>query len=259
MMTLQICPGQSVQPEDPLRIAGEQIQPTTTTLYTRSPAKGNAEVELVENDLVMVHLIDGSIFPNARIEVDWDYMVLIVQTGNRAPRNISFEKVESIINMQGQDITEEVLREYASPNRSRERSIEGTESSGEVQSDPEPLRPDRYHRKKLPWKFGITISPTYPFLFGTWYEGIKPDVGARLLVSLGVSKEVAVEFGYQYQPLRLDDEFQDDLGDLPGLFGASSGSGGIRIRVDKFFFGPRYLGKARDAPLWGYGSFGFGG
>ena len=192
---------------------------------------------------VTVHLKDGVVYPNGRIRVDWDYMVVIVGIERKDPSNITFESIESIIDAAGQDITDEVLGEY-SPN-----VVESESGKGSLRG----VQGAALERRELPWKFAFTVSPAYSIPWGDGFEGTESHLGFRALTLIGISKEMAIEIGFQHQPMGVDPEYLRYLEQILGVENVE-----LTREIKKLFGGARYLGRSRNAPIWVYLSFGGG-
>ncbi len=233
------------------------------------PTPAEAAQTTTPAPLVIVRLKSGDGYLHVRVRLNREYMVLAVRDSlGHVLANVPLDQIDSIIDASGADITASVLE---GPVPSTPAPSPPAPSTPAPESpyprtlappppdryDPWGRRPVRY-RSYLPWKFGITLGGGFGVPSGDWFAGTDGRADGNATVTIGLSREFALDIGYQYQPLEVRRGVLDEL--ASGLVGPSGGP----VHVDEDFavheivVGPRFLAKQRGSPLWGYLAAGFG-
>src|SRR5438552_3643954 len=166
---------------------------TLSTFFSGSSAQATPS-RRPSNDAYTVRLKDGQVFEQARVSVNWNFLVLSVRQVRQPEKSVAFDSIESITDADGKDVTDSMLRRYSPRLQERE----------EGRSPSRPRSALALPTEAPPWRVGLLVTPTYAIPFGTWLDGTQSHAGVRALLSVGVNHDLTIDLGYQHQPLGVD-------------------------------------------------------
>ncbi|MCX6827818.1 MAG: hypothetical protein NT002_00835 [candidate division Zixibacteria bacterium] len=119
----------------------------------------------------------GQKYEKVQFDVNSIYKVVIIKL-NGEKKNISFDQVEAIYDLNDNDISSEVLSGYKEPSRETWKS----------EGDPAFKRLNR-----RPWVMGFRFAGDFSIPAGSYYEGITSGIGLEGDFLVAVSREVAIK------------------------------------------------------------------
>jgi hypothetical protein len=137
-------------------------------------------------------LTDGRQFDSIPFKVDHVYKVVTLMTDSVAT-NVSFDKIQAIIDINGMDVTNEVLRrQHKAMPESNETWL--SESDEVV----------RESRKRL-WNFGMRLGGNFSSPFGDYYNGTTSGIGFEGDFRFALSANAAIRLRISKSGMEFED------------------------------------------------------
>ena len=145
-----------------------------------------------------VTLKDGTVFENVTITTDKTYKVIEFKLRGKK-KAFSFNEIESIVDQDGNDITEEVVGSYYR-----------TEMNDEFLS--EQSKAYRHARRRL-WKTAFSLGGNYNIPSGDYYEDINAGLGFDVDFTVALTYRIALRLQVSYNGM----DYPDDLAYIIGF------------------------------------------
>jgi hypothetical protein len=176
-------------------------------------------LSVIARPVSRVELTDGTVYEHAEVEVDNIYKVLTIQSGGDQ-RSVSFTEVQLILDVEGRDITPEVLGKHYGVAQQPQTDEQSPSNEFEDEFDRQ-RRPRRW-----PLNGGFVAYGNFSLPTGSWYDGIIPSFGFGFDGFVAVGKRFALR--------------------------ASVSKAGTGVDVDELFDNVEVLSNDLSSSVWRY-------
>lgn len=142
--------------------------------------------------IATITMKDGTVYEKVSFSIDNYYKILKIEYPD-GKKNLSFGDVASIVDADGNDITQELLKIGPSEKPEKEPTV-GTELQREKGDEGWLSDNHEVHvkaREKF-WKAGFSIGSNYSFPLGDYYEGATGGLGFQIELIIPVSSYIAI-------------------------------------------------------------------